>query len=143
MAKKRNNKKIPPSSVKCLLWSSETGQALVLWKPNGKDQLSPDLPGGSPEGREKVRATLAREALEETGIALGDTIFPCREREGRVLFVGQGALNGWQLRVSEDHHGALLVPLGQVSDLFKKSPWHTLVVAAVEDIMKNRIPMAA
>ncbi|MBP7857899.1 MAG: NUDIX domain-containing protein [Candidatus Saccharimonadales bacterium] len=142
MGKKRDCKKTTPSSVKGLLWSPESGQVLVLWKLHG-NELSPDLPGGSPEGREKVSATLAREVLEETGIELGRASFPRRERDGRVLVVGVLALNGSQLCLSDEHHGAMLVPLGQVTDYFTKTPWCTLVAAAVQDITKGRVPMAA
>lgn len=118
------------------------GAALVLLKREGEYHLKPDLPGGSPEPRESAAQTLAREVLEETGLTITvnkkNSTRP-HEADGRVLYMCQIELGEIAITLSEEHHGALLVPLANLPGWFADTHWHGLAKAAVRGLDADAI----
>ncbi len=80
---------------------------------------SPDLPGGSVEGKENLTQAVLREIEEETGlvvpestIELAYTATICRDGENFLRFLFVGKLIGQQvIRLSHEHDGYSWLPL--------------------------------
>lgn len=130
----RKSGKTETQSVKGIFFDERSEYALVLLEKHG-DKLKADLPGGHPNiGEKKAFRTLAREAMEETGVMLPekDSHSTSYEKDGRVLFVLHVALTGLDIILSKEHHGAVLVPLSELPAWFEgNSHWHDLVQVAV------------